>query len=79
MILVLSSISIWGETEEAGDIDSEYEGLSVSGGVGGVRYAFSGFGNIAGGGGVDFGGDAWRGSNNGIVGDDRLVDVCCQL
>jgi hypothetical protein len=62
MILTVPSIvptGVWGETKEAGDVDSEYEGLGVSGMVGGVRYAFAGFVGIdGGGGGVDFGGDA---------------------
>ena len=51
--------------------------------VGGVRYAFTGLVGIDGGGGVDFGGDAWQGPNDGIglilvlgvmVGK-RLVDI----
>jgi hypothetical protein len=59
--LTVSSIiptGVCGETEEARDVDSEYEGSGVSGVVGGVRYAFAGFVGIDGGGGVDFGGYA---------------------
>jgi hypothetical protein len=59
-ILTVSSIiptGVCSETEEAGDVDSEYEGSGVSG-VAGGGYAFAGFVGIDGGGGVDFGGDA---------------------
>jgi hypothetical protein len=42
---------VCGETEEAGDVDSEYQGSRVSG-VAGVRYAFAGFVGIDGEGGV---------------------------
>ena len=60
-ILTLSSIiltGVCGETDDAGDVDCEYEGSGVSGVVGGVRYAFAGCVGIDGGGGVDFGGEA---------------------
>ena len=57
---------ICGETKEAGDVNSKYDGLGVSGVVRGVRYAFAGLVGIDGGG-VDFGGDAWRGLNDGCI------------
>jgi hypothetical protein len=41
-VLSIVPTGVWGETEEAGDVDSEYEGSGVSGVVGGVRYAFRG-------------------------------------
>jgi hypothetical protein len=47
---------VCGETEEVGDVNSEYEGSGVSGVVGCVRCTLAGFVGIDGG--VDFGGDA---------------------
>jgi hypothetical protein len=54
MILTLLSITltnVCSETNDAGDVDSEYEGSGVSGVVRGVRYAFAGFVGIDMGGG----------------------------
>jgi len=79
---------VCGETDEAGDVDSEYDGSGVSGVVGGVRYdAFVGLVGIDGGGGVDFGGEAWRGPNEGIglvlvfgaIAGKGLVDVAASF
>jgi hypothetical protein len=42
-VLLIMPTGVCSETEEAGDINSEYEGLGVSGVVGCVRYAFAGF------------------------------------
>ena len=74
-----------GETNDAGDIDSEYDGLGVLGVVGSVRYAFVGFV------GIDGGGVYWRrrltrtkrgdgtctrvGGNSG----KRMSGHCCQF
>ena len=78
---------VCGETEEAGDVDAEYDSSCVSGVVGGVRYAFVGLVGIDGGGGVDFGGDVWRGPNDGIglvlvlgaIAGKGLVDVAASF
>ena len=42
--------NVCGETNDVGDVNSEYKGSGVSGVVGSVKYAFAGFVGIDGGG-----------------------------
>jgi hypothetical protein len=63
--LMVSSImptSVCGKNKKAGDVDSELRCTGCSGGC----EVFVGLVGIDGGGGVDFGGDAWQGPNDGI-------------
>jgi hypothetical protein len=60
--------SVCGENKKAGDVDSE---LRCTGCGGGCEVWLVG---IDGGEGVDFGGDAWQGPNDGI--GLILVDTC---
>jgi hypothetical protein len=69
MILMLSliiPIGVCSKTNDAGDVDSKYDCSGVSGVVSGVMYVLAGLIAIDRAGGVNSGGDAWRGPNDRI-------------